>query len=383
MGEVELTRQQLDPAGTMGMRMLCCLLVACAFVYALVASLTSADQRSRPLFSVLALALFGFACIMLVVSTSAYRAPLRGRVHVVIHVITFVAVLADAAAQWGTDRYIVDDWGPVALGTVLLALAPYRPAREMASAGVISAALLGLLTLVETPGFVTPAPPAAFIVVSVAPMLALCFGGVAFSASIVSALQSWRRRADAASRDLLDELKAGVARSVQQDRVTILNRDVVPFFGDIVARGEVTDEDRARARSISDSIRRVMVADIDRSWLESVIDGLGAVDAAQSPAVVDPARLASMMTAHQRTAVRAFLLELLALPGFRRECLRVVLSRRKRTCLVVVTAGVELGELAIRSALSPYFAVMRVVFSDLQIDFEQRKLALRFSYEQR
>ncbi len=383
MIDVERTRQQLDPAGTMGMRLLCCVLAAAAFVYALVVSLVYADERTIPLLSALALVIFGVACVIFMVAASAYRAPLGRRTHLLVHGLGLAAIFVDAASQWGTDRYIVDDWGPLALGTLLLALAPYRPALELATGGVLSGIFLGFLTLIEAPFFVTSAPPVAFMVVAVTPMLAFCFGGVAFSVSIVGAIERWQLRAERASRGLLDELKDGIARSVQQDRVTILNRDVVPFFSEVLARPTITEEDRARARAISDSIRSVMVADIDRSWLENVVAETAAGASVDSSAVVDPARVASMMTTHQRTAMRAFLVELLAVPGFDRRSLRVVLSKRRGTCLGVVTAAVELGDSAMRSALAPYFAVMRVVFSDLQIDFEQPRLALRFSYEQR
>jgi hypothetical protein len=254
----------------------------------------------------------------------------------------------------------------------------------LASAAVISAIFIGFLTLLRAEQLSAHAPVFAFVVVAITPMLALCFGACVFSSGLVRSIQKWQRRALVATQNLTRELREGIARSVQQDRVTILNRDVVPFFSEVLAREGITDEDRDRARSIADSIRSVMVAEFDRSWLENLIELAGGVgsDHAAGVVVVDPDRVAPAMTTDQRTAVRALLVAMIDFPGFDRSDLRIRLSRSGPGCHGRVTAKLDVTDYTLRSALAPYFAVMRAVFADFQIDFAHSTLTLRFSYEQ-
>jgi hypothetical protein len=383
MSTRERTRQQLDPAGTMGSRPIAVAAALTAFVYAEVMTFRSAEQIAEPILIVLALIALGFACIVVIVQTSPLRAPLSARVHAAVLIPALVSVALAAAAGWGADRYVRDDWGPISLGLLFLALSSYRPARELVGAGIISAILLGFLVLMQAPGFATNAPPVAFVLQAVTPMLCLCFGSAMFSSIFVASLERWHRRASHATASMTKELRDGIARSVQQDRVTILNRDVVPFFSDVLTRGAVVEDDRDRAREIADSIRRVMVAEADRSWLETVIEHAGSNSVhgrGFSGLVQDEQRLASLMTTDQRTAVRAFIVALFELPTFDPTSLIIVLSRRGRGSRGVFTARADPADYSIKAALAPYFAVMRVVFTDLQVDISEPVLAIRISY---
>jgi hypothetical protein len=343
----------------------------------------SGEQIAEPLFIVLALIALGFACLVVIVQTSPLRAPLSARVHAAVLIPTLLAAALSAAAGWGADRYVRDDWAPISLGLLFLALSCYRPARELVGAGIVSAILLGFLVLLQAPGFSTDAPPVAFVLQSVTPMLSLCFGSAMFSSIFVASLERWHRRASRATASLTREVRDGIARSVQQDRVTILNRDVVPFFSDVLTRGAVVEEDRDRARAIADSIRRVMVAEADRSWLETVIEHAGSNSIhgqGFSGLVQDEQRLASLMTTDQRTAVRAFIVALFELPAFDPTSLSIVLSKRGGGSRGVFTARTDPADYSIKAALAPYFAVMRVVFTDLRVDISEPVLAIRISY---
>jgi hypothetical protein len=383
MSSRERTRQQLDPAGTSGSRPIAVAAALTAFIYAEVMTFRSGEQVKEPVFVVLALVALGFACVTVIVQTSPLRAPLSARVHAAVVIPSLIAMAFSTAAGWGVDKYVRDDWAPTSLGLLFLALSSYRPAREIVGAGVISGALFGFLVLLQTPGFVTNAPPVAFVLQAVTPMLSLCFGSAMFSSIFVASLERWHRRASLASASLSKELRDGIARSVQQDRVTILNRDVVPFFYEVLTRGAIVEDDRGRARAIADSIRRVMVAEADRSWLETVIENAGTNSFHGrdfSGLVQDEQRLASLMNTDQRTAVRALIVALFEIPTFDPSSLDIVLSRRGRGSRGVFTARAGPGDYAIRAALAPYFAVMRVVFSDLQVDISEPVLAIRISY---
>ncbi len=374
----ERTRQQLDPAGTVGVRMFTVLVMVGALLYAVVVTLQSLREISDPAATVLALCCLSLAVALVAIGSSPVRAPFSRRSHLVVEGLVLASVFLCAAGSWGVNAFVRDDWGPVVLGLLFVAMGPYRPAGELAAAGVVSAIFVGFLVLVELPWFVTAAPPVAFVLVAVTPSLAMCSGAVAYSLGFVSAIESWRRRAGEASAGLMRELRGGIARSVQQDRVTILGRDVLPFFADVLSRGEITDADRERARQIAGSIRGVMVADAERSWLEGVADlELGAVSV-----VHDRDRLSTSMTTQQRTAVRALLVALAQTPEFSRDELRIRLSRDGELCRVVVAARLDSSDVVPRLVFAPYFALMRSTFEGFDVDFDRPSLRLRFWYEQ-
>ncbi|MEO7123757.1 MAG: hypothetical protein ABI400_11705, partial [Lacisediminihabitans sp.] len=358
--------------------------VMVAFAYALVITLSVPELLKYPALAVLSLALLAVACGILVVQSSALRAPLSALTHFFIILFAMAAATLSVGASWGAERYIANDWPPISLGILFIALSLYRPSRELAGVGALVAIYLGFLLVLEFPKLVSPPPAVAIVVASITPMLAMCFGSAVFSSTLVAALERWQRRAEHATRRMTSQLRAGIARSVQQDRVTILNKDVLPFFADVLSRGEVTHEDRARAATIAESIRSLMVADADRSWLEQVVEHTiyGQKRERVDNFVNDPHRLAPMITTRQRTAVRALLVALFDEPGLDDGSLRFDFSRHDNKCHGVLTATVAGSDHAIKTALAPYFAVMRVVFCDLRIEFSQTRLELRMSYEQ-
>lgn len=385
MTAVERTRQQLDPSGSTGVASVTIVLSLGAFVYALVMTLHSESEISHPVFAVLALALLAIAEAIVIWGSTPDHAPFTGRIHAAAHGVALAAIASEAIGQWGSNTHIRDDWGPVTLGIILVSLGPYRPAKEIAASGIASALAIGVLTYYEVPSLVTPGPPLAFVVVAITPVLALCLAAAMFSDGVVASIEQWQKRAQVASLGLVREFREGIARSVQQDRVTILNRDVLPFFSEVLARNEVTDDDRARAREIAEAIRRVMVEEVDRSWLEVLVENTGMEHSnrpgAARAVIDDPRRVAAEMNTAQRTAVRALLVAFADVPDFTRRELHIILADRGGQCDAMITAQLPRTDFVVRSTFAPFFAVMRAVFTDLEVDFVQRELTLRFSYE--
>lgn len=380
----ERTRQQLDPAGALGLRPATIIAAAAALAYALVLTVRVPEHMHHPVLAVLALGLLAVACGILMVQSSPYRAPLDGRTHLFIELFALGGATLSIAADWGANGYIHDDWPAISLGLILLALSPYRPAREMVGVGGLMAIYIGFLTMLQAPSLASDAPSVAFVLGSVTPMLALCLGSAMFSASFVLSLERWHRRAEHATKNITKQLRAGIVRSVQQDRVTILNRDVLPFFTDVLARGQVTEDDCARAAAIADSIRSVMVAESDRSWLEHVIEHAmhGENGGHSSDFVDDPQRLARLISTDQRTALRALIVALFDSEEFDRASLRIAFRRKDGRCHGVLTAAIGHSDYATKAALAPYFAVMRVSFMNLHVGFSHSHLRLRMLYEQ-
>jgi hypothetical protein len=381
----ERTRQQLDPAGSTGIRLVTIALTMGAFAYAVLLTALGASEVTNPVFAVGALVALGAAGGILIAAASAYRAPLTARTHYLVHGLALGAALLESLGHWAHNGSIRDDWGPICLGVLILALGSYRPPKEIVVATTVSGLMLGLLTLIEAPRLSTTAPPIAFVIVAIVPLLALGYASAVFSREIVESIARWQRRAADASIGLARELRDGVTRSVQQDRVTILNRDVLPFFTELLGTGQISNQDRARARQIADSIRRVMVEEVDRSWLENVIELAGGAGPGKSGAakvvVDDEDRLAASMTTDQRTALRALLVALIETSHFDRSDLRISLTASGRACNGRLVANLSLSEYLLRSNFAPYFAVIRSVFTDMSIDFDAPTLTLRFSYE--
>jgi hypothetical protein len=370
----ERTRQQLDPAGSIGVRWATALFAVGALAYGCVMTYVARSQISSPMVAAIALALLAVACLVIIVGSSPYRAPLRGHVHFAAHILALGAYIAEVLSLWEANTRVRDDWGPICLGLLLVALSPYRPAREIVTSGVISAIFIGFVTLLQMPYFAHQGPSMVFVTLAITPMLALCFSAAVFSATALDALLRWQERARSASRTLVAQAQSVVARSVERDRVGILSQEVLPFFSDLLSREEITESDRARAAEIAASVRFLMVRDVDRTWLESL--------SAPSVLVDDIDRAAAEMTTEQRTAFRALLGALSEASIATEPSVHVVLARDTILCHGTITALLKPGATAGRSAFVSYFAEIRAAFDELHVEHDVTTLRLRFSYEQ-
>lgn len=379
---VERTRQQRDPAGTTVVRIFTCAIVAGAALSAIVATLLRVHELVTPICAIVSLVMLLAAVILVFRQTSPYNIPLGRDAFLLIIGLVVVGYFFFIAATLGHNRFGRDDWGPSVLGVFLLAFGPYRPAREIAFVGGALASFVGLGTIIQVRWFETIAPPDAFVLVSVSPLIAFCFGAVAYSRGMVLSIERWQRRANVAIRDG-GGVSVGIARSVQQDRVTILGQDVLPFFSAVVASGLITDADRVRAREIAGSVRDVMVAEADRSWLETAVMMMGATGPrADSASIDDPERLAAGMTTAQRMALRALLGAFVQDSGSEPDDLRIELSRDGDLCAADLFARFAPTQSSQRAAFAPYFALLHSVFDDFEVDFDHPSLRIRFHYEQ-
>jgi hypothetical protein len=380
----EPTSQQLDPAGAVANRVVTSVIAIGAFIFALVETITAPQELSQPIVAVLALAALAGSSVVVIVASTPSRAPFSSRSLALVAVLGIGSIVLSAASVMGTNTLIRNDWGGVSFGLVLLACGPYRPARQVAAIGVVGAVVIGFVIILQVNDFATDAPPMAFVIRAVTPLLALCFASVAFTRVTVRSIALWQTRAKAASALLTDEASPGIARSIQQDRVTILGRDVIPFFREMATRQQVTDEDRARARSIANSIRSVMVADADRSWLESVVASSAARAGSGeggTAVVLDERHLAGGMSTEQRTAIRTLIVALIEAAEFDAADLRIELTDVDGRCAGVIDAKLRSYDYLRRLALAPYFAIMRAVFTNVTIDFSSSALTVRFTYD--
>jgi len=384
----ERTLQQRDPLAALVGRPISYFAGFGLPVYALLNTWSNRGSIMHPALAAVAVLLVVFASVLLVWLSSPLRAPFTSRSLVALVVVALIAFMVSSISMGESDAAIRDDWGGPVVGLLILALAPYRPAKELAVAGGLGAVLVGVVALVQAENFVAPYPPIMFVVIATTPVLALSFAAASFAHVLVRGLDRWNARARLAVIELADERGRFIARSVQQDSVTILNQQVVPFLSELRDRDEVTEETRTRARGIADAVRASMVADVDRSWLDDLlVDAAGAAGggprSAARVSLSDPAGLAQKMTTDERTALRALIVAVHGHPLFDAESSTIAIVRQAGRCDVVVRAALPGGDHAELSRLAPFLAVARVVFADLHVEHDSSALTLRFSYEQR
>jgi hypothetical protein len=379
-GSSPVAVQQLDPLGTLDGRPISVAAGIGVFVFSSIMSLLYSGDIVDPLFASLGLLSVVGTSIGLVVGTRPLRAPFTAAMHILTVGSSLVAC-AWVFASLGDSATLANlYWAPLVVGTTCMALAPYRPVREIATVGVVASIISGFIALVRSTALTTDASPMIVVFVSITPVLALSLGGAAFARSLTLTHQRWELYATYGARRQHEREQVSVARSVQQDRVTILNRDVVPLFTDVSRRGIISPDDQAQAASYSASLRELMVTEVNRSWLESLVaESFGALD--DGNRVHDPNRLAHAMTPRQRTALRAAVLAVAGGDELVTDSVRLAIEKTSSGAVIVVRATVASSNSSWRSSLGPYFAVLRVVFTGLRVSYRSPSLTVRFTYD--
>ncbi len=382
----ERSRQQLDPIGTFGNNLATILYAMSGFGISAMLVVSGFDRIANPPLAVVALLLLGVSCTHLMLSTNPIRAPFTRRDMTITLLTGLLACAFELASEWAEEQMLLGGWGPLALGFLLLAMGPYRPPREIAAAGSITAVFFGFLIVVHSGSIELRVPVLAVVAVSILPILAFAYAAATHSKAVVDGLERWQRKVMRSGRVVTRADEDGIARSVQQDRVTILNREVLPFFLEIIEKPAISNADRERARDIAASVRKVMVAEVDRSWLEQAVDQLlqkgDALEGAE-PVVRDDDHVANHMSYDQRTALRAFIVALHEASGRPADFMKIELFRDSNVFRAVLVAELEIADFAVRTRFAPYFAVLRVMFADLRLEYLHGVLTLSFSYEQR
>jgi len=381
------SRTRLDAVGALATRPFAITMALAAPVLALVLTLAHPDQTRYPALMVVAIGVLAFASAVLIRETGSGRVPFGALTHATVVVLAAIAALLSAIAQGSANTYLRDDWGPLALAIILLASGPYRPVRELYLVSAVSVVFLVFVALGQSSSIVWAMPITCVVIVTM-PVIALSAGATAFASSAVLSRERWEATAMADARAAVADLREPIERAVRQDRVAILNWDVTPFFGEILERGELTEADRERAASISRSIRGVMVAEADRSWLESLVNEL-APHASFVGEIRDAARLTDAMTISQRTAVRALVAGLTMVPGPALTGISATASlggNGTDSPAIEVQLSAALAAAStpfrVRSTLRPFVAVMRLEFDAVTVTLTRTQLTLRFSYEQ-
>ncbi|MCY7404251.1 MAG: hypothetical protein LH475_06460 [Cryobacterium sp.] len=314
------SQQRLDPIGGLAAWPIAPVVALIVVTYAVVATISRPHEIQNVELAAAAVAALMIAAAVLVWSARPDLAPFTRTRAIVIVALGVGAHLLAAASTWQFNGMIQDDFAPIGLGLLLLALAPFRPWKEILLLGVSVAVTVGVTALVQSPFLGIQTPPVLFVIIAMTQVLAPTLAAAAYSRQVVNSIYRWQTDARRAIRARTEESRGLLAQSVVDHRLTNLGADVLPFLADVLARQTLTASDIKRARSLAFQVRRVLVAEVDHTWLDDLIDRerIGLTEHGLNPlcVIADPERRATGFDSDQRAAVGAVIVALCTLKGF-------------------------------------------------------------------
>jgi hypothetical protein len=303
----EVTLDRLDPLSAAAARPVTTGASLLALALPLVTLATRSDEVTQPLWFVVAYAALIAAVSLLLhrsrVATPAWMRPSAQW----FQVLLMIVLIASAASTAGANALIRDDWAPLVVGVLLVASTPYRPAREILFWTIVHTLLSAALGVVQAPASITDVPEFTLAVSGSFSVAVMGFAAAAYARSLNSSTELWHERAWQSAAAAALEHRSGVARSVQQRRISLLNREVVPYLQRVVAAESIGDVDRDEARRIARSIRGLLVRDVEKTWAQLMLDDLVGRHPRLNITVIadDPDDLGRHAVLERRTLLRA------------------------------------------------------------------------------
>lgn len=392
--------QVVDPLGTLSAHPLAWIGSIVAVSYAGFQTARQWEAVQQPAVGIAAVVVLVIACAVFLVAAHPTSSPFGPLAAFVVVTLAVVAAALETISRFGSNLLLQDDFGQVTVAILLAMMAPYRPALSLVIGAVASSMALALFPVAQVPYLAVNAPLAEYIVVLVVPPLALGLAAAAFSNGFVRAVRNWQRLVSRAALEIEDEARIGLARSVQQQQVSVLAREVLPFLTRGINASTVELADVERARALADALRGTLVAEIGRTWLDDVADGI-AVPGGGSPAVDDPDMLAIRMSGEQRVACAALVAAISADEEIAARSVTVVLRQSAgarpgsrigggpaaASVSVQISATTDAAprSLSARRAeglLVQYLAVVRVLFEGVVVRVAPGAVTVGFDYAQ-
>jgi len=305
------TTERIDPLSAVAARPVTGGILALAVALPLLTLFARGEEVTWLAGFLLAILLVIVSATVILDRTRAHRSVFSVRWGLALYVLMAGILALAVASTYRANDLLRDDWAPLVVGLILLALAPYRPAVELAVATAGLTALSAGLAVLQAPFAESSVPLATFAVAGSSSLACLGFASAAYAFSMNGSILAWLEQAWRSAAAAAVEQRGGVARSVQQQRVSLVNRRVVPYLTRIGAAEQLTAEDREEARELAQSIRALLVADVQRGWAQSLLDELCARapgDRVQGIAD-DPDDVGRRLTTAQRTLLRAIAME--------------------------------------------------------------------------
>lgn len=347
-----------------------------AFGFVVVVSLAGSRRIDEPALAVAAVVAAAAALVVLVHATRPGVPAVSARRHALMVALALTAAALAAAASWAGDSSPRDDWGPVLVGVVTMLLAMHRPPRGLVVFGVGAGLLLGAVTVAQglASGVDQGRPLVALALQTLVPAIAPPLGGAAFGSSLIAALARWRTRSSSEHRAEVAGLDAGIARSVQQGHVSLLNAEAVPFLSGLLERGAVRPRDRVEAQRVAASVRGRLLHDADRTWLDVLLAENGGAP------LDDPARRAAAVPEHERAVLRALMRLLVEHPEYEAGSLAAEVVPLGDGFALRVTATAHASEQRIRLIAAPYLAALRSGGAEVHLDLDAPRVAVQLNH---
>jgi hypothetical protein len=382
---VERTPQRLDPLGVQSAWALVPVLSVLAVGYALYSTLTHLDQSRDPVLTWVSFGLVVIAAVVFPLRAHPGRTPVGLWTHLSIVATCVVAASLFSASVWGANERLQDDWGQIVVAVFLTAMALYRPVGEVLAVASVAAIILGTTAAFEASFLTIATNPVVYFTVAATPIMALACGGCGYAWTMTGETLAWREIARAGQQRLEPELRDTAKRVVNQERITTLNEQIVPFLADLLQRGEVTSADTATARELASALRNASVAAVNRTWLgETLAQALSARGEEAGALrgvdrVDDPERLERGFTAEQRAVVGAIIATVAKLPGLDPSSVGIVATNPPAPVFELRCRSTD-ARRTVRSELIPFVSALRSVGMNARMRHAGDQLTVRFSY---
>lgn len=269
---VDQTLERLDPLSAAAARPVTTGAALLAIALPPLVLVTRGHEVVQPLWFVVAYLAVLAATALLLDRSRPTRPVWQSTSAQVFQLLLMAATIASAASTAGANEQLRDDWAPLVVGILLVACTPYRPAREIVVWTAVHTLLCAALGIVQAPFAVSDVPTITFAVTGSFTVAVLGFAAAAYAHSLVTSTRLWQERAWQSAASAVRAQRTGVARSVQQRRITVLNHEAVPYLQRIIDTPTVSEEDRVEARRLARSIRAVLVAEVQKSWAQQMLD---------------------------------------------------------------------------------------------------------------
>jgi hypothetical protein len=379
------TAQRFDPITAGSLYPLIGAALAGLLVYAVVRTVVAADEIRDPLFAAAALLFVTVSALVVLIGTDPVRSPIGFRGFVVAVAAIVLASVSSSLGSWGATNVIWDDWGPLAVGLIVLCCAEFRPGRDLAAATVGGTVVVGTTSALETAAMPLLASPLTSALISATPVLLFGIAASVFSyrmsLSLSRSIEEVAREQGRLSRRVRVRLRE-LIRDLGRDALSV---ELVPFLESVKERGEVTEADVREARRISAVLRSVLITDMALPWLDRL--------QRTHPAVLvvhDPERLAEGLPQEQKVALRALLTALVAAAGHAGPeatgsaavgSVDVRLTRAGRHRSILVRVSSSEGEARLRHRLGTFITVMNAVYLRSSVTYDSGELRMLYAFD--
>ncbi|WP_157127232.1 KEOPS complex subunit Pcc1 [Cnuibacter physcomitrellae] len=340
----------LDPLGSVTASRFAIMVGAVSLLCAVGLTLTTTEQISSWPLAVLAVLILAGGYVWLVLRAFGDGVGLTTVEAAVGYGLVAASAVLSSVGQLGSNVHIRDDWGLMAVGLVLVALAPFRSPREILGYTVLSVALAtGLAVVSSLTGLATVdlVPSLPIVLIAVAPAVGLGAGSVAYARTLASSLYEETRTQETLRVTSTADARRAFAADDVIGGIGALRESVVPFLARLDRTGVVEADDVRLAGELAKAFSLSLSAP---RGPEPLSINVGTLE--------DPDGLLAAVPENARAALRALLVAAAVSAHGTREGIRLEASAATGSVAVTIESP---DARALRAELMPYIRLMKLV----------------------